>query len=224
MLFSIGASRVAMGGEEGRQNMVNNYYKAGPAAKKGKLHYRILSLTQEFYDPKINSDTLGAGWFYISGNYVDGFPDATDDNWEYGVQKASSEQKLKSKVDKPFSFAPVTTQSAEEAYKLVLEKAGAIKPKRDVIDQRIVKEVKTGLCKFGDSWGAHSGIIDTQKSVGGWPELKSLPAPKDSDKDGMPDSWELKNKLNPKDPVDRNLDRNSDGYTNLEEYLNELTL
>ncbi len=211
------------GGEEGRQNMVNNYYKVGPAAKKGKLQYRILSLTQEFFNPQINPDTLGAGWFYIDGNDVAGFPEATADNWKYGVQKATPGQKAKSKVDKPFPFAPVTTQSAEDAYRLVLEQAGAVKPKRDAIDQRIVNEVKTGICKFGDSWGAHSGIIDTQKSVGGWPELKSAPVPKDSDVDGMPDDWETRHGLDPDNPDDRNLDNNNDGYTNLEEYLNELT-
>jgi len=65
--------------------------------------------------------------------------------------------------------------------------------------------------------------IDSQEQVGGWPELKSLPSPKDSDGDGMPDSWEKQNRLNPNDPEDRNGDRNKDGFTNLEEYLNSLT-
>ena len=210
------------GGEEGRQNMVNNYYKVGPAAKKGELQHRILSLTQKFFIKSINPDTLYAGWFYIDGNYVYGSPEATADNWKYGVQKASQEQKLKSKTDQPFPFAPVTTQSAEEAYELVLKQAGATKPKRDIVDQRIVKEVKTGKCEFGDTWGANSGIIDSQKSVGGWPDLKSAPAPVDTDLDGMPDAWEIKNGLNPKNAEDRNQDKNKDGYTNLEEYLNEL--
>lgn len=212
----------AYGGEEGRQNMVNNYYKVGPAAKKGELQYRILALTQEFYDPKINPDTLGAGLFFIDGNVVERFPDATSDNWKYGVQKATPEQKLKSKVSTPFPFEPVTTQPAKEAYQLVLKQAGAIKPKRDVVDQRIVKEVKTGTCKYGGNWGAKSGIIDNQKSVGGWPVLKPVPAPKDSDCDGMPDRWEKRKGLNPLDAADRNFDRDNDGYTNLEEYLNEL--
>ncbi|HCR91826.1 MAG TPA: pectate lyase, partial [Prolixibacteraceae bacterium] len=200
----------------------NNYYKVGPAAKKGELQYRILALTQEFYDPKINPDTLGAGLFFIDGNVVEGFPDATSDNWKYGVQKATPEQKLKSKVSTPFPFEPITTQPAKEAYHLVLKQAGAIKPKRDVVDQRIVKEVKTGTCKYGGNWGAKSGIIDSQKSVGGWPVLKSVPAPKDSDCDGMPDRWEKRKGLNPLDAADRNVDRDNDGYTNLEEYLNEL--
>lgn len=210
------------GGEEGRQNLVNNYYKVGPAAKKGDLKHRILSLTQQFYIKSINPDTLYAGWFYIDGNYVYGSPEATADNWKYGVQKATEEQKLISKVDKPFSFAPVETQTAEEAYEVVLKQAGATKPKRDVVDQRIVEEVRTGVCSYGGAWGEKTGIIDSQKNVGGWPFLISRPAPQDSDSDGMPDKWEKKMKLNPNNAADRNLDNNKDGYTNLEEYLNEL--
>ena len=212
----------AYGGEEGRQNIVNNYYKPGPATKKGDLRHRILSLTQEFYIKSINPDTLYAGKFYIAGNVVEGSPEATKNNWKFGVQKASQQQKVKSKMNGPFPFAPVTTHSAEEAYQLVLKDVGATKPKRDAVDQRIVKETDTGVCTFGDSWGAGSGIIDSQKTVGGWPELKSVPAPKDSDRDGMPDTWEKKHGLDAQNPDDRNGDADGDGYINLEEYLNEL--
>jgi len=40
----------------------------------------------------------------------------------------------------------------------------------------------------------------------------------DSDKDGMPDEWELANGLNPNDPGDRNSDADNDGLNNLGEY------
>ncbi len=221
VIFNWGFQSV-YGGEEGRQNMVNNYYKPGPATKDGELRYRILDLTQEFYISSINPDSLFAGWFYIRGNVVEGAPEATKDNWKYGVQKATEKEKEKSRMTKPFPFAPVTTQTAEEAYQLVLQQAGATKPKRDAVDLRVLEEAQTGICRFGDTWGAKSGIIDSQKSVGGWPELKSEPAPKDSDRDGMPDRWEIENKLDPQNPEDRNGDSDQDGFTNLEEYLNEL--
>lgn len=202
--------------------MINNYYKPGPGARhNGELPFRILQLTQEFYNKEFKDDTLGAGKFYIAGN-VEGHPKATADNWKYGVQKANEEQKLKSKVETPFNVAPVKTHSAEEAYDLVLRSAGATQPKRDVVDQRIVRETQTGECKFGGVWGDHSGIIDTQESVGGWPDLKSIPAPADHDQDGMPDKWEKENGLNPVNAEDRNDDKDGDGYTNLEDYLNEL--
>ena len=67
--------------------------------------------------------------------------------------------------------------------------------------------------------GMPSGIIDSQEDVGGWPMLNSLPAPKDTDHDGMPDEWERQNGLNPNDPSDRN-GITADGYTNLEVCLN----
>ena len=57
--------------------------------------------------------------------------------------------------------------------------------------------------------------------MGGWPELKSIPAPVDTDHDGMPDRWEDNNGLNKNDPEDRN-NVGSDGYTMLEKYLNSL--
>ena len=101
---------------------------------------------------------------------------------------------------RPGHLFAIDQQTAEEAYKLVLENAGAILPQRDVIDSRIIKETRTGSATYeGKSYkkehqvadsGLTCGIIDTQKDVGGWPELKSAPAPKDSDHDGMPDVWE----------------------------------
>ena len=64
------------------------------------------------------------------------------------------------------------------------------------------------------------GIIDSQKDVGGWPKLKSLPAPLDSDSDGMPDEWEQKYGFDPRDASNTSKDKDNDGYTNIEEYLN----
>ncbi len=66
-------------------------------------------------------------------------------------------------------------------------------------------------------------IPDSQDEVGGWPSLNSFPALADRDKDGMADEWETANGLNPNDAEDRNQDRDSDGFTNLEEYINSLT-
>ena len=66
------------------------------------------------------------------------------------------------------------------------------------------------------------GIIDSQTDVGGWPDLKACPAPLDSDQDGMPDAWETAHGLNPADASDAAGDRDGDGYTNIEEYINSL--
>ena len=103
------------------------------------------------------------------------------------------------------------TQTAAEAYNLVLKHAGA-SLSRDAVDTRLVENVKN----------RKGVLIDSQQEVGGWPKLESRPVPKDSDQDGMPDKWEKKNKLDPNNPEDRNGDIDNDGYTNLEEYLNSL--
>jgi len=128
------------------------------------------------------------------------------------------------RVNIPFDFDITTKHTAEEAYTRVLENSGAIIPTRDTIDKRIIRELETGTATFGgDAWGSGSGIIDTQSDVGGWPELFSATAAPDRDRDGMPDTWELANDLDPDDPEDRNDDKAGDGYTNLEYYLNSIS-
>jgi len=108
----------------------------------------------------------------------------------------------------------VTTTSAAQAKIDVLANAGASYPKRDIIDNRIVKDV---LNKTGHS------IVDTNSQPeGGWPVLNSLPAPTDSDHDGMPDIWEISHGLDPNDANDRNLHTIDPNYTNLEVYLDWL--
>lgn len=84
--------------------------------------------------------------------------------------------------------------------------------RRDAADERIVRGIRNRTHR----------LIDSQDEVGGWPELKSVPAPKDTDRDGMPDAWEEASDLDPRDSADRNGDTDKDGYTNLEEYLNSL--
>lgn len=195
------------GGEAGKQNLIANYYKYGPATRATKN--RIV----EPYDAK--------GKWYIADNFVFGFPDITVDNWAGGVQGDFRKQV---RVDSPHPFAPVMTHTAEQAYELVLANAGAIRPKRDSVDVRIIEEVRTGTATYGGAWGKGSGIIDSQTQVGGWPMLHSAPAPKDDDHDGMADDWERANGLDPSNPEDRNGDFNGDGYTNLEKYLNSLAL
>ena len=90
--------------------------------------------------------------------------------------------------------------------------SGAVLPRRDKTDTRIVQSVRNGGGR----------IIDSQDEVGGWQEYRSAKPPKDNDNDGMPDKWEKKHGLNPNDPSDGSQDANANGYTNLEDYLNSL--
>ena len=112
----------------------------------------------------------------------------------------------------PIPVEPVTTVDAETAYNIVLAAAGASFPIRDAVDEMVVNDVINGT----------GSIIDDEDQAGGWPILQSVLPPVDSDHDGMPDEWELAACLDPFNPNDRNDDRNNDGYTNIEEYLNWL--
>jgi pectate lyase len=211
------------GGEEGFYNMVNNYYKPGPATKKD-VRYRILDLTQSFFNPTYNKDTLGAGKFFIEGNVVEGFPEATNNNWRKGVQGKGVDEKKKlfSRLNEPVPHSSVATETAIEAFKRVLQSAGS-SLRRDAADERIVEEARTGKEQYGSTFsGGRKGIIDSPEDVGGWPLLKQIELPVDSDMDGMPDSWEKTNMLNPNDPADANAFTLNTKYTNLEVYLNSL--
>ena len=198
-------------------NIVANYYKPGPAVNEGASRYRICR--PQHLD--MYSEAQRDGKWYVADNFVVGNPTVSVDNWAGGVQfdDVESDDQLRTLIEKvrasaPVPSVPITQQSAEEAYELVLAQAGATLPNRDAVDTRIIETVRTGRPAFGN------GIIDTPADVGGWPQYKSVPAPADTDHDGMPDEWEEKFGLNPNDPSDGATDKDGDGYTNIEEWLN----
>jgi hypothetical protein len=194
------------GGEKGNHNMVNNYFKSGPATHSKQN--RIV----EQYD---------VGNWYITGNYVAGYPEITADNWAGGVQPKSTLSLDDLRVDDPFPTGDIVTQTAEEAFASVLENAGCNVPMRDAIDERVVDETLNGTATYGGSYGAGEGIIDSQEEVGGWLGLATGEAPEDADHDGMPDEWEDEIGLDKNNPEDRNMEM-GDGTTVLELYLNSL--
>ena len=184
-------------------NMIANYYKAGPATESG-VRGRIA-------DPSTRSGEDDAGKWWVSGNVVEGYPTVTADNWK-GVSSTEDYFRL----SEPWDAMPINQQSAEEAFQSVLDRAGCSLPIRDRVDADIIDDVLHGTAKYGNN-----GIIDIPSDVGGWPPLVSGPPPVDSDHDGMADSWETENGLDPNNPDDRNT-VGPDGYTMLENYLNSL--
>jgi hypothetical protein len=199
------------GGEAGNQNMVNNYYKPGPATGTGSVKYRIINPS----DAKADGNPISK-WF-ISGNYMYGSSSVTSDNWSTGVQPddatiALSELKLNSAL----ASAGIVTQTAADAYTKVLATVGA-SLKRDAVDARAVAGVKSGTSSYGGVYGANTGIIDNESQVGGYPTYVSTTPLTDTDKDGMPDAWEKAHGLSTT-VADQNADRDNDGYTNIEEY------
>ncbi|WP_343857988.1 RICIN domain-containing protein [Fulvivirga kasyanovii] len=211
------ASNSTYGGEGGSFNIVNNYYKPGPATSKR---------TTQIFSP--NAQAAGAplpegtwGVYYIDGNYMDGSTTVTNDNWQGVFPNPSSKSKSELKSNSIFNYGDITTHSATDAYTQVLAYAGASK-KRDNIDTRIVSETTNGTYTYNGSKGSTKGIIDSQQDVGGWPSYSSTTAPTDSDSDGMPDSWESANGLNSKNASDGPTYTLSSVYTNVEVYLNSL--
>jgi len=201
----------AYGGEMGKQNFVANYFKAGPATQSGEVEYRIFNPLKPY------------GMFYIAKNEVYGYPIVKENNWTYGVQGPADSVKEKIRLEKPLPYAPITETSAFQAFNDVVEDVGATKPKRDPLDQRVINEVITGTASYGATFaGGGKGIIDSQEDVGGWPSLKTYNAPRDTDRDGMPDDWEKAENLDPSDPADRNYRAGGEVYTNLERYINEM--
>jgi pectate lyase len=205
------------GDQKSRYNILNNYFKPGPATPDSAIAYRVLRPDGRRPGP---DKTLPLEWgrAHVSGNAVVGNERVTKDNWDGGVQIENGDPSIvipKVRVDRPFPMAELPLQSAAEAYEAVLANAGATLPKRDVVDRRIVECVQKGTV----SADTKQGIITDVKQVGGYPEYKGEPV-KDTDGDGIPDWWETKYGLDPNDPNDAAKDSNGDGYTNIEKYIN----
>ena len=205
-------------------NVVANYFKPGPATRP-KVASRILNPTTE-------NGPDGYGKWFVAENVVVGSPGITNDNWTLGVQGVDESVKKQIRSDAAFPSVPINQQTAEEAYRQVLKRAGATLPGRDAVDARIIRDVETGTATYeGKAYRENqslpstapiTGIIDSQNDVGGWPTLNSPQAPPDSDHDGMPDAWEIAHGLNPYDPGD-GAKAGEGGYTNVEVYLNAIT-
>jgi hypothetical protein len=192
----------------GRFNLINNYWRPGPNTRPYEEELPI--------QPKAEAHDVTTG--FLGGNVFEGMADWSLDNYaafQWGVRGGKyignvTAEKFKEPAEVvPASERPVT-HAAEEAFQLVLKKAGAGKT-RDAADQRVIAGIKARTHRR----------IDSQKEVGGWPELKSGEAPKDGDRDGMSNTWEKEHGLNPGDPSDGNA-TTKEGWTNLEEYLNSL--
>lgn len=232
-----------------KYNIINNYFKPGPVTPVDRpVGYRILK-------PESGRSTLKErvyGKAYVHGNIVEGNEKVTKDNWAGGIQLedqqdpdnryaetllADSLGAYKEMVywHRPFDMPYLTIMPTTDAFGYVLDNAGATLPRRDPVDQRISRVVKTGVIEYEKKVSTKDvpkfkhrrlpedsykmGIITDVSQVGGYPEYQGIPYV-DTDKDGMPDAWEKQFGLNPNDPSDANGDLNGDGYTNIEKYIN----
>jgi pectate lyase len=204
-------------GEGGNYNIVNNYYKPGPSTKAA-VRARLLNP----YKLEKGSNPLPYGKFYLTGNYQEASAEVTAHNWRgVDMNGGTRADTTLAQASQPFDLGPVSTQPASQAYDLVLAGAGASHPLRDTLDQRLVREVRTRTGRLIDVQGGYPHGTPYPTSQKAWPVLKQVPAPTDTDHDGLPDAWELAHRLNPKDAADR-AKVGTGGYPMLEVYLNEL--
>jgi len=180
-------------------NFIGNYYKRGSNSTGSYAFNERCTYASAYFS---------SNWMDIYG--YGGYP---ADPWSLvGIDDFTQEQINDYKQSNPIPVEPVTTDDAITAYNLVLADAGASFPQRDSVDERIIDDVIDGT----------GGIISDENDVGGWPVLESTTPPNDIDHDGMPDYWELEYYLDPNNPNDSSGDRDGDGYTNIEEYINWL--
>lgn len=244
--FNWGSAKACYGGENAAEiteynglnsvhecNFMNNYYKPGPESPSNSVFVSV------GYMRDIGPSWAPSKW-YVNGNVMEGNASATADNWSAMASDHFTFDELR--VDErivtetpyyqynavlgnvgeydPARYMLSDIQTAEDAYNTVLENAGTIN--RDVIEQRVINDVKTGNPKYTGSLANKKGIIDSVNDAEGFGlDHGAEVAPADSDGDGMPDEWEREHGLNAFDAADRNL-LNRDGYTALEVYINGL--
>ena len=204
------------GVKQARQiNMVNNYYKPGPATSK----------TERLLDPTVGCSncspygTVVPAKFYLQGNYMYGSEQVTADNWQGSTVQTEAVKAATRWTD---GLTLLTAEeSAEQAFETVLAKAGC-SFHRDAIDVRIAEEVRNGSATCKGSNGSTGGLIDTQADAGGWPDLQAGELQKDTDRDGIPDAWEEAHGLNPLSNADGKAETLVSGYSNLDVYLNDI--
>ncbi len=244
VIYNWGEGNGAYGNMGGYLNIINNYYKAGPATKNKT---RVFQASVDDGKNKIEKGTMGL--FYINGNYVTAASTPENYDWDgvlsdnkklyftdaagyYGTDSATVSIKLDTEVDADVLDATTTTHSATEAYDKVLTYVGACLY-RDDVDARHAEEARTGTATYTGDTG--KGILDkvndptstTQdSSLPSFPEFTSASRPSgyDTDGDGMPDEWEKAYGLNPNDASDAKtytLDPKK-WYTNIEVYINSI--
>ena len=238
------------GGPGGGQiNMVNNYYKSGPAGSTSYITTASVANSTSSSDNNTYWDMFSR--YYISGNNLNGSANAdwnkvkydsgtkaldgiryTPDPKHYngdGVvyQEIDGTDCVSMKLDEPVPTGEVTTHTAVNAYEKVLGYAGSSLTPDDV-DLRYFKEARNGTATYKGSVTGKAGRIDLVSDVEGYTEenfgMGGREADFDTDNDGMPDEWEKVNGLNPNSAADAlayTLDP-AKYYTNLEIYANSL--
>jgi hypothetical protein len=216
VIYNWGINNV-YGGEGGFYNVVKNYYKPGPSTTSRNTQFVGV-------DYSTTSPPHNYAKYYLTGNFITSSATNSASNWKGVTMKSGlMSDTVLSKMNTPLNLPILASETtAAQAYIDVLAGAGARLPNRDTLDQRIVNNVKNGTGRLIDVQGGFPHGTAYALTVNAWPTLDSTTPPVDTDHDGMPDAYETANGLNPNNAADRN-NRNADGYTALEVYINSIT-
>jgi hypothetical protein len=215
------------GGEGGNYNVVNNYYKYGPATLSVLTNgvNRRNMIINPYKSASAAVTTYGN--YYLTGNYCDNSAAVTSDNWlgvSYNNGNPTPAELTAMKQTTPFAVTNINMETALDAYNSVLQKAGCTLPNRDTLDARIVNDVLNRTGGLIDCQGKYPHATPYSTSQTAWPTLTSGTAQTDTDHDGMPDTWEDARGLNKNLATDRNGYSSTSGYNNVENYINGDTI
>lgn len=138
------------GGHYATVNLVNNYYKPGPA-----------TTNKRFFD--VADDRTGL--YFIHGNVMEGDEAMTQENKKGVGDKPHADGAPTCLVTEPFDYEPITEETATQSYERILTDVGC-SHKRDSYDTEVLRQVREGLGTFGNN-----GLINTPSEAGGWPDL-----------------------------------------------------
>lgn len=174
VMYNWGNGNGCYGGTGGGNiNIVNNYYKAGPATVNKT---RVTQISVATSDNASDSPFMGyCARYYINGNYVTAASSPENYDWKgviydngtytingeeycpdadhkYGedvtyVKNGSGVDCVKIKLDEPIATGEVTTHTAQTAYEKVLANVGA-SLYRDAVDERYMQEAANGTTTY----------------------------------------------------------------------------
>jgi hypothetical protein len=221
----LGTAGGGASGQPSFNNFVGNFFLAGPGGDN-PVGGTSTAITNASGGTSIfGGASTSATRVHHSGNLKDTNKDG--DSLD-GVALTNSDFSSSTFAASPYDAGYVgVTDSGTAAFERVLAYMGANWWTRDgvvnTVDERIIQETRTGTGKIV-AWADNP---NDPNDAAEWNALKNAPlqtrpAGWDTDGDGMPDAWERSLGLDPA-VANNNGDFDADGYTDLEEYLHDLT-
>ena len=213
-------------------DIIANKYKPGPETSSSRYQEITVEDSETgalgYGDPTYpRSGGPGYASIYVKGNIGPNQSDESADNWGMvfsrnttsGLRQPLDSETFERTTPLDKYTYPITIDSVADAEASILQDAGASRrineygewvAARDEVDARIIEEYNSG-----------TGYIPANEDeVGGYPVVAETTGYTDSDHDGMADAWEEIYGFDLNSASDSNEDKDGDGYTNIEEFIN----